>query len=341
MKVLLRGKKKQKGRRIPMIYNVKKFKEVLPGIKDVLEPVMIDKKTKLAKASMVKRVVTIVGLKTTATRFLPVSHEGYSTDTYVDRVDVVDANRAEFIGRKMKGIERRAHMSMFRELLEDTSGMSWEDAFKQFFLKECIIPDGLCLACWNCSLFGSLETGKGATFSRIRYFDTFSVEPTEIAIAMEGSDEGMAIGNTVSEDLSKKRGSDSYHQYEYVKSGIHFPFITIIENPTYLDVIGYLKAVKIADTHGYGKYSANHGKFDTKFLAVSTGFPRFSVLDMLEWAGNDYSVENIVNKFDPDSLNVEFETNTSKPITILGKEIEDMTTDLAEEFKEYLNIIQR
>ena len=182
MKVLLRGKKKQKGRRIPMIYNVKKFKEVLPGIKDVLEPVMIDKKTKLAKASMVKRVVTIVGLKTTATRFLPVSHEGYSTDTYVDRVDVVDANRAEFIGRKMKGIERRAHMSMFRELLEDTSGMSWEDAFKQFFLKECIIPDGLCLACWNCSLFGSLETGKGATFSRIRYFDTFSVEPTEIAI---------------------------------------------------------------------------------------------------------------------------------------------------------------
>jgi len=50
MKVLLRGKKKQKGRRIPMIYNVKKFKEVLPGIKDVLEPVMIDKKNKTCKS---------------------------------------------------------------------------------------------------------------------------------------------------------------------------------------------------------------------------------------------------------------------------------------------------
>jgi CRISPR type I-D-associated protein Csc2 len=320
--------------------NVKKFKEELPGIKDVLEPIVLDKKTKVVKASMVKRAVSIVGLKTATTRFLPVSHEGYSTDTYIDRVDVVDANRAEFIGRKMKGIERRAHMSMFRELLEDLSGKSWQDAFQQFYGKECIIPDGLCLACWNCSLFGGLEAGKGATFSRIRYFDTFSVEPTELAVAMEGSDEGMAIGNTVSEDLSKKRGSDSYHQYEYVKAGTHFPFITIIENPTYLDVIGYLKAVKIADIHGYGKYSANHGKFDTQFLAVSTGFPRFSVLDMLEWAGNDYSIGNIVTKFDTDSSDIEFEGNTSEPITILGAEIEDMTSNLAEEFKEYLDIIK-
>lgn len=322
--------------------NIEMFKSQLSDIKDVLEPISLEKGKKVVKASMVKKVATIVGIKTTASRFLPVSHEGYSTDTFVDKVDLLDSNRAEFIGRKLKGIERRAHMSMFRELLEANSDMAWDEAFKKYFGKEggCIIPDGLCLTCWNCSLFGGLEAGKGAVFSRIRYFDTYSIEPTELAVAMEGSDEGMAIGNTVSEDLNKKRGSDSYHQYEYVKAGIHFPFITIIENPTFLDVIGYIKAMKIADQHGYGKYSANHGKFDTEFLAISTGYPRFSVLDMLEWAGPDYSIDKIRTKFNATSPGVEFEGNSSEPVTVFGGEIDQMTENLIQEFKKYFDILK-
>lgn len=312
--------------------DLKRLKEVLEKIEDVLIPVKVDKK-KVVQASMVKRTVTIVGIKKTTSRFMPVSHEGYSTDTYIDKIDILGMNRPEFIGRKMKGIERRAHMSIFRELLEEVSDKTWKDVFKKSFDKECTIPDNLCLACWNCSLFGGLEAGKGATFSRIRYFDSYSIEPTEVAVAMEGSDEGMAIGNTVSEDLNKKRGSDLYHQYEYVKAGIHFPFITVIENPTYLDVIGYIKAVKLADQHGYGKYSASHGKFYTDFLAISTGFPRFSVLDMLEWSGEDYSVDVVKSKFAKSAPQVDFEAASLEPVTIFNPNVNEISKDLMEEFK--------
>ncbi|MDI3508331.1 MAG: hypothetical protein PWP48_399 [Clostridiales bacterium] len=321
--------------------NLSNFIKQMNELKDVLEPQPFGNGgKKIAKPSMVKKVATIIGVKTTASRFIPVSHEGYSTDTYIDRVDIFGVNRAEFIGRKQKGIERRAHMTMFRELLENMSGQKWEDVFKKYFGDTCIIPDDLCLACWNCSLFGGLEAGKGAVFSRIRYFDTYSIEPAEFAVAMEGSEEGMAIGNTVSENLSAKRGSDSYHQYEYVKAGTHFPFIAIIENPTLLDVIGYIRAVRIADNQGYGKYSANHGKFDTQFLAVSTGYPRFSVLDMIEWAGEDYSIKNVLDMFNGKKPGVEFDTVTDVPIALYGDEIDEMAQLLSREFKMYFEMLK-
>lgn len=324
-----------------MSNKVEEFAARMNSLKDVLEPQSQEKGgKKIAKASMVKKTVTIVGIKTTAGRFMPVSHEGYSTDTYIDKVDIFGVNRAEFIGRKQKGIERRAHMVMFRELLEKVSGKTWDEAYKEYFGTECRIPDDLCLACWNCSLFGGLVAGKGAVFSRIRYFDTFSIEPTEFAVAMEGSEEGMAIGNTVLEDLAAKRGSDSYHQYEYVKAGVHFPFITMIENPTLLDVIGYIKAVQIADDHGYGKYSANHGKFATQFLTVSTGYPRFSVLDMIKWAGEDYSVDKVLERFDPAHPGVDFDAVTDEPIAIYGDEIKELAEWLSEEFTKYYNILK-
>lgn len=221
------------------------------------------------------------------------------------------------------------------------SGKGWEEPFTGFYGKSCFIPNDLCIACWNCSLFGGLDAGKGGTFSRLRYFDTYSMESTEFAVAMEGSEEGMAIGNTVLEDLSKKRGADSYHQYEYVKAGVNFPFITIIENPTLLDVAGYLRAVRLADEHGYGNYSANHGKFSTEFLAVSTGYPRFSVLDMLAWAGTeDTNVDAIIKKFNPDAPGVEFEVNVNEPVTFWRKEIKGIEGKLTVEFKNYYAMLK-
>ena len=250
---------------------------------DALIPRVIGKR-RVAHPIYTRQVVTIVGIKMAKTRFLPVSHEGYGNETYVDKLDLLGKTRAEFIGRKLKGIERRAHMGLFRELVEQQTGNGWEGYFQDRFDKPCTIPDSLCVACWNCALFGALEPGKGATFSRIRYFDTYSVEDAADCIAMEGTEEGMGIGNQVYEDVDKARGAETYHLYEYVKAGTRFPFITLIESPTLLDVAGYLHAVRRADEHGYGKYSANHGKFDTKFLVVATGYPRFSVLDMLQWA---------------------------------------------------------
>jgi CRISPR type I-D-associated protein Csc2 len=291
----------------------------------------------------VQRAVTVVGIKTTVGRFLPVSHEGESNETYVDKVELLGATRAEFIARKLKGIERRMHMRLFRELTETHKGGDWQMQFKEWFDKRaCEIPNELCTLCWNDSLFGSLEAGKGATFSRARYFDSYSVEHATDCIAQLGSEEGMAIGNTVGENLSKGRGDASLHYYQYVKPGTHFPFITVIENPTLLDIAGLLHAITAADARGYGKYSANHGKFHTEVLAVSTGLPRFSVLDMLQWADesgvNEDAVAGIRRRFDGavDGARAPFEDGLgSAAETLWGAQSEVLRRALPHEFTAY------
>ncbi len=298
---------------------------------DVLVPRTVNKR-RVAQPIYTRQVVTIVGIKRATTRFLPVSHEGYGNETYVDKLDLLGKTRAEFIGRKLKGIERRAHMSLFRELVEQQTGNGWEGYFQDHFDKACTIPDSLCVACWNCSLFGALEPGKGATFSRIRYFDTYSIEDASDCIAMEGTEEGMGIGNQVYEDVDKARGAETYHLYEYVKAGTRFPFITIIESPTLLDVAGYLHAVRRADEHGYGKYSANHGKFDTKFLVVATGYPRFSVLDMLQWAEEG----TLKSRFDDRAVRFD---DLNGSVALYGEEIESLADQLKDAFDEYFQAL--
>jgi len=298
---------------------------------DALVPREVNKR-KVAQPIFTRRVATIAGIKTVKTRFLPVSHEGYGNESYVDKLELLGKTRAEFIGRKLKGIERRAHMGLFREMVEQRTGNGWEEYFQTYFDKPCTIPDALCIACWNCSLFGGLEAGKGATFSRIRYFDTYSIEAAEDCIAMEGSEEGMGIGNQVYEDVNKARGAETYHLYEYVKAGTRFPFITLIESPTLLDVAGYLHAVRRADEHGYGKYSANHGKFDTRFLVVATGYPRFSVLDVLQWADEGTLESRFANG------EVRFD-DLNGSVALFGEEIETLAGKLTEAFDEYLQAL--
>jgi CRISPR type I-D-associated protein Csc2 len=316
---------------------VAKFEEQLAKVQTLVPREVKGKK--LAQAIYTRQVVTVVGVKTTAGRFLPVSHAGYSNETYVDKLDdLLGKSRAEFIGRKLKGIERRAHMTMFREMIEAESKIGWREFFAGKFGTKpedaCTIPDKLCLACWNCSLFGGMESQvkKAGTFSRIRYFDTFSVEDAAECIQSDESPEQMAIGNVVYEDLAregeeKTRGAESFHRYEYVKAGTHFPFITIIESSTLLDVAGYLAAVKLADQHGYGKYSANNGKFGTKFLAVSTGYPLFSVLNMLEWLGKN-ELQNPADK-------LKFETAVGVPVSLFDDAIAKVQQKLSGEFKAY------
>jgi len=302
---------------------------------------------KIAQAIYTRQVVTVVGVKTTAGRFLPVSHAGYSNETYADKLDLLDKTRAEFIGRKLKGIERRAHMTMFREMVEAyqkaaNQSVGWRQFFASHFgttvEDACTIPDKLCLACWNCSLFGGMESQikKAGTFSRIRYFDTFSVEDAAECIQTDDSPEQMAIGNVVYEDLiregeEKTRGAESFHRYEYVKAGTRFPFITIIESPTLLDVAGYLAAVKLADQHGYGKYSANHGKFETEFLAVSTGYPLFSILNMLIWLESG-DLKNLQGK-------LKFEAVVGSPVSLFDSDIEAARQVLGSQFTTYINAL--
>lgn len=311
---------------------------------------------KIAQVIYTRQIVTIVGVKTTTSRFLPVSHAVYSNETYVDKLDLLGKTRSEFIGRKLKGIERRAHMTLFRAMVEsyqksDKQSADWQEFFTTHFGSACMIPDKLCLACWNCSLFGGMESQvkKAGTFSRMRYFDTYSVEDAAECIQTDDSPEQMAIGNTVGEDLSIERGPESFHRYEYVKAGTRFPFITIIESPTLLDVSGYLATVKLADQHGYGKYSASNGKFETEFLAVSTGYPVFSVFDMLKWLENNIKLKD--NKTDDSKTNgnnddvansdlstiskLRFEKVINQPVTLSGDTIDAVYNELDNEFKAY------
>lgn len=302
-----------------------------------LVPRQLTKTRKVAQPTFTREVVTVVGLKTAAARFLPVSHEGHSNETYVDKVDVLGKQRAEFIARKLKGIERRAHMALFRELASRAGDDDWKTFFEKHFGTPCVIPDGLCIACWNCGLFGGLDAkGQRATFSRARFFDTYSVEETLDCVSMLESEEGMGIGNQVYEDMvadkegkARGRGAETYHLYEYVKAGTHFPFITLIESPTLLDVAGYLHTVRRADAHGYGKYSANHGKFDTRFLAVVTGYPRFSVLDMLKWAEAGELEAKFAN------AEVQFDA-LGEAVMLTGDEINALADKLQGAFDEYV-----
>jgi hypothetical protein len=309
------------------------FTGQMANIEDVLEP-REERGKKVAKPIYTRQVATIVGVKTAKSRFLPVSHEGHGIESYIDKVELLGKTRAEFIARKLKGIERRAHMTLFRELVEERTNDDWQGFFTARFGKECVVPDGLCIACWNCSLFGGLEAGRGATFSRVRYFDTYSADDVVECVAMLESEEGMGIGNVIFEDINKPRTAETYHLYEYVKAGTCFPFITIIESPTLLDVAGYLWAVRRADEHGYGKYSANHGKFDTQFLAVSTGYPRFSVLNMLEWM----EAGQLEDRFQANDPQVTFDS-TREVVTLYGDEIEGIAARLHEEFDAYLAVL--
>jgi len=325
--------------------NLQEFIEGLASTDAVLKPrpLKIDSKTSLrAPAIFTRQVATIVGLKTSLGRFLPVSHEGHSNETYVDKVDLLGKMRAEFIGRKLKGQERRAHMALFRELAASQNGGDWRGFFKAKFGGECVIPDQLCVACWNCSLFGGLDAdAQAATFTRIRYFDTFSIEDALDCVASADS-EDMGIGNQVYEDLSREtdggkgqaRGRESYHLYEYVKAGTRFPFITIIESPTLLDVAGYIHAVRRADAHGYGKYNANHGKFATEFLAVATGYPRFSVLDMLEWAASG----ELSQHFAPDGVKFDG-LGSHDPVALFGDEVDQLAERFTDAFRGYLAVL--
>lgn len=333
---------------------VKKFGSALSNIQ-----VLVPREKKIAQAVYTRQVVTIVGVKTVVSRFLPVSHEGYSNETYVDKLNLLDRSRAEFIGRKLKGTERRAHLTLFRQMVEANQSSNDREAdWRTFFANHfgttsdnaCSVPEQLCLACWNCSLFGGLESKvkKAGVFSRIRYFDTFSVEDGAECIQTDDAPEQMAIGNTVGEDLSVERSDASFHRYEYVKAGTRFPFITVIESPTLLDVAGYLAAVKLADQHGYGKYSANHGKFATEFLAVSTGYPQFSVLDMLTWLENDVQEEatngNPGNeraedaKFENKIAN-KFEAAVGEPVSLFGDDIAEVRKKLNDEFESYVEAL--
>lgn len=283
--------------------------ELDPALKDLRDPA-----TYTPRFS--GRAVTIVGLRTATTRFVPKSHEGFSNEAYVDKEWILGDKRAAFTARKQKATERRSHMRLLRQHLDGPAQLAGKaDSKGKFEEKDrkivltanedwhCELPHLLCLRCPNCTLFGGLRPGSQfALLARARYQDSFSLEPTRLCVANEESDsgdmgvDGMAIGNTQSERLHSARSSSSFFYYEYVRPGTHFPFVLTILDPSVLDVAGTLAAIDLASVTGYGSYSSNQGKFRTHLLGLAIGLPRFSVLDMIDWTRGLWSErENLGN----------------------------------------------
>lgn len=253
------------------------------------------------------RAVTLAGIMTSLSRFVPKSHEGFSNEAYVDKEWILGYKRVAFTARKLKASQRRAHIRLMREHLSanrsltgnadakgkfETSGKEIATGKQQSWT--CELPDKLCLRCPNCTLYGGLRPGSQfALLSRARFQDSFSFEPTVACVANDESNtgdmgiDGMGIGNTQFETLTSTRSSSSFFYYEYVRPGTHFPFVLTILDPDVLDVSGTLAAMALADSTGYGSYASNQGKFQTTVLAMALGLPRFSALDMITWSGCD------------------------------------------------------
>jgi len=304
-------------------------------------------------------VVTIMGMKRTTSNFLPVAHEGEGNETYVDKVDNLlgdKETRAEFIARKQEGIERRGHMNLIRKKvkeyakkIDDSEKDNLDDLWKDYFDEDkCVIPGDLCIECPNCSLFGGWNNDSGnKTFSRVRNFDTYSIQTDDECIVTDESVQGMKIGNQVAEDNSDAKSSN-FHYYETVKPGIYFPFIIMIEQATLFDIVAYLKAIRWADNHGYGKYSARNGKFQTEIWAVANGHPKFSVLDILEEAKsaeeikyNEFKAildfeETALLKDNEEQIDIKVEDKNNKENISTIQELEEK---FDEEFKKYFTAL--
>lgn len=313
-------------------------------------------------------VITIVGMKRTVGNFLPVSHEGEGNETYVDKVEGLlgknDGVRAEFIARKQEGIERRGHINLIRNKINEfvkrdtyTDNKKVKKFFKEddfnkqwkaLFGNECVIPHSLCIACPNCSLFGGWNSGNSKkTFSRVRSFDTYSIQTDDDCIVNDETINGMKIGNQVAEDSSKATSSN-FHYYETVKAGVYFPFLVMIERATLFDVAAYLKAIRWADNHGYGKYSARNGKFQTEIWGISNGHPKFSILDILEEAEGLDSIEfenfkkllefeeEAILKDNEDEIEIQIEGEKDSEDNNI-QSIEELEDKFEEEFKKYFD----
>lgn len=223
------------------------------------------------------KILTVIGIRTLTTRAIFQSHDNIGNETIVDKETINGVKRAVFTSRKQKAVERRAHIRLFRKF----NPQYWSKAG----INDCIVPEALCRACPNCTLFGSMVPGRDiALASRIRYCDSFSIEPVEQCVATGVGDDGesgMAVGNMITSELV----SQTLFYYEYIRPGTRFPFVTVILDPDPLDIAGFFAAHKLANSIGFGTYSTNHGKFKTDFLAIGFGMPNVTPLDLAESKG--------------------------------------------------------
>jgi CRISPR/Cas system CSM-associated protein Csm3 (group 7 of RAMP superfamily) len=213
---------------------------------------------KLYPVPTAKRVTFVIDRVTTSKAIFQT--EG---DFALDKVEVGEKNRVEFLPTKQKAVERRAHMQIMREKGFDG----------------CVIPNNLCVKCMNCSLFGAVNTegvsvkvpvtrrnGKKreeeVTYSlksRILYSSSYSKQSADGIIDLK-------THNAVDE-VSQETGQALF-EVEYIKEGTVFPSVVVIRDPTVYDFIMYLKALNLSQVLGYGAKTSDFGRLKNEVKAI-------------------------------------------------------------------------
>lgn len=209
-------------------------------------------------------VVSLFGVKTATDEVMFVDQETAGTETRT--ADLQFAGKQRYLGhaRKIKGILRRAHRSETRALNGD-GDITWVG-------DDCAFPDAPCTECVDCYDYGSFNPdadGQPKTNARVRMHDMISVETFDRNRRFRARHPDEA-------------GEDpTPFQEVVVPPGVNFVYSVKIFAPTLSTMAGFLWANEMADSHGYGSYTATRGEFETTWLALADGIPEFSKYDAI------------------------------------------------------------
>jgi len=138
------------------------------------------------------------------------------TITEKDLIPTSDGKFVEkvvFAGSKRRGVDRRTIHALRNQVLSQNGTEPFE---------QCYIPQ-LCRKCPTCWLLGATAMGEGYNIkSRILYGSSYSIEPSELAVQPHSR-------NMVDEKRHTTAGEAGIHTEEFIKAGVHFPTITILE----------------------------------------------------------------------------------------------------------------
>ena len=175
---------------------------------------------------------TEVNLTITEKDLLPVLKKtdgGYKTD-FIEKV--------VFAGSKRRGVDRRAIHLLRNRYISSYSA--------------CYIPN-LCLKCPSCWLYGATAMGEADynIKSRVLYAAAYSVEPSEIAVVSHSR-------NMVDEKTHATAGEAGIHEEEFIKGGIHFPTVTVLDHVVDWEIGMFAHA--LIENVNQNKYTAASGR---------------------------------------------------------------------------------
>ncbi len=220
---------------------------------------------------------TEVNLTITEKDLLPTlqkTDEGYKTD-FIEKV--------VFAGSKRRGVDRRTIHLLRNSLLKDKIDLKlfsdfeskwkeWKNAGPQQkkklrdelnklvakntllkYIVECYIPE-LCLECPCCWLYGATAMGRDVDYNiktRVLYATAYSIEPSEIAVVTHSR-------NMVDEKTHTTAGEAGIHEEEFIRGGIHFPTITVLDHVVGWEIGMYAHA--LIENINQNKYTAASGR---------------------------------------------------------------------------------